>query len=538
MAQSSSTSHLPPELLTNIFEEIQRTQILKNLRLVSHQFDALVAPILFRRINLTWDIAQEFQRSADSAGWTTQQLPVIHHTRHFVVDQALSWPFIGSTLLAVRRLEHLTLSKWDLVELLGAVAPATQSPLSTIIAIWPKLRIVIEGVSLCPKNHFLITIAPCPQVVSYQFVYCDPLNFDVIKSLLLRAPNLERLNLTCAGLSVDDSDIRRGERLPALKELILHSYLWHHSAHTATNFWNWTKITHLELVDVCLVNFLWTVPWQDLVQLKVLVLENCCRCGSQGVHRALVPRLNSALCLLLERIHSLVKLGIQSSLRSILYPAMRHGASLTSLCLRDLEDHALRNEDLTLIRVKCRKLTYLALDVRFNSQFPQLSKPSQLIDEALAKFRNLRRLTVYTNLEQQDSYQQYMVQQPPIVQHRPQSPHLRRPPSQQRSVQQSPIGLYETHMPTFSQYMVTEPNSLGPLRHDYLSTDITVQTWLRGLLAAKTGAAFERVIVCVGIGNVDLTGLPSAHLHQVVTYTYTEGQSVDSVVGERHLESI
>jgi hypothetical protein len=108
MAQFSSISHLPPELLINIFEEIQRTQTLNNLRLVSHQFDALVAPILFRRMNLTWDIAQEFQRSADPASWTTQQLQVIHHTRHFVVDQTLSWPFIGSTLVSVQRLEHLT----------------------------------------------------------------------------------------------------------------------------------------------------------------------------------------------------------------------------------------------------------------------------------------------------------------------------------------------------------------------------------------------------------------------------------------------
>jgi hypothetical protein len=398
---------------------------------------------------------------------------------------------------------------------------------------------VIEGLFLCPKNHFLITIKPCPQVVSYQIVYCDPVNFHIIKTLLLRAPNLERLHLTGAGVSRDDRDIRPGERLPAIKELILHSYAWHHSAYTATNFWNWTMITHLELVDVCIMNFLWTVPWQDLVQLKILVLENCCRCGPQGMHRALVPRLNNALCLLLEKIHSLVKLGIQSSLRSILHPAMRHSASLTALCLKDSEDHALRNEDLTVIRVKCRKLTDLALDVRFNSQFPQLSKPSQFITEALAEFRNVRRLTVCTRLEQQQySYQQHTAQQPPIVYPRPQSPHLRRPPSQQRPVQRSPIGLYETHMPTFSQRMVTEPNNLGPWRYDYLGTDITVQTWLRGLLAAKTGAAFERVIVRVGIGSVDLTGLPGAHLHQVVTYIYTEGQSVDNMVGERRLERI
>lgn len=218
---------------------------------------------------------------------------------------------------------------------------------------------------------------------------------------------------------------------------------------------------------------------------------------------------------------------------------MRHSASLTDLCLRDSEDHALRNEDLTVIRVKCHKLTDLALDVRFNFQFPQLSQPSQFINEALAKFRNLRRLRVYTRLEQeQHSYQQLTVQQPPIVQPRPPSPHLRRPPSQERQVQQSPVGLYGTHMPTCNQRMVTGSNSLSPWRHDYLITNTTVQSWLRGLLAAKTGAAFERMMVHVAIGSVDLTGLPGAHLHQVVTYTYTEGQSVDDVVGERRLERI
>ena len=351
---------------------------------------------------------------------------------------------------------------------------------------------MIEGIFFAPAEHFSTALRPCPQVVYYEIVSWDSSNAADIKALLLSSPQLENLHLVGRkSACIDDHLIGKHDRLPAIKELVLHSHSWDHSPYTSVNFWNWTMVTHLELIKVCVFKFLSVVPPDNLLQLKILVLDECCRCD-RWWHRPLIFRTTNMMCTLLDQIQSLVKLSIKGDLRTLLQPAMRHNHSLTSLCLRDCFDrlspysHVLQSHNLKFIRIKCHKLTDFTLDIRFNEQLPLPSRPSAFIDNELAMFRGLRRLTVHTNMVQ-------------------------RPPS-------------------------TAAQSSNPWRYDYLTTDFAVRAWLRSMMIVKSGTKFEKVIVHVGIGSVDVTGLPGVNMSAIMTYTYVEGQNIDNVVGDQHFE--
>ena len=112
-----------------------------------------------------------------------------------------------------------------------------------------------------------------------QLVSCKLINFrrssfwpgrSPIQDFLLGKKNLEVLHLTCTGanVAIPDVAIRSDGRMPAVKELILDGYNWEHSPRTAVEFWNWSRISHLELRRVSVVPFLSTVTPEHLVNLR------------------------------------------------------------------------------------------------------------------------------------------------------------------------------------------------------------------------------------------------------------------------------
>lgn len=171
-----------------------------------------------------------------------------------------------------------------------------------------------------------------------------------VKKLLLSMKQMKVLHLKAFEneATMSDSNISAADRLPALEELMLHGYDWQFSAITAVTFWDWTKITHLELVRVTMLPFLRTVPPENLLHLKTFVSD------SFFVREPLNwDETNGLLCKLVRLMLSPEKLGIRinrglhdnrniDSMANCVRAIATHGQSLRSL---DLQGHWSRDDD-------------------------------------------------------------------------------------------------------------------------------------------------------------------------------------------------
>ena len=193
-----------------------------------------------------------------------------------------------------------------------------------------------------------------------QLVYCKILKYNErsetrspLKQLLLGKENLKTLVLDCADqeVTVPDSRIKSSERMPAVKVLVLRGYNWIHSLVTAVQFWNWTKITHLDLYRVSLVLFLRTVKPEHLINLRTFKTDGFCPGGSSLWNEGC-----SLLCELLCGIKSLEVLCLylrwsgvdEKSKEKLVGAIIRHGRSLRSLAFggRRIFPQLLRHERL------------------------------------------------------------------------------------------------------------------------------------------------------------------------------------------------
>ena len=166
---------------------------------------------------------------------------------------------------------------------------------------------------------------------------CSP-----VKKLLLGKENLETLHLACTARdhAIPENETQPNERMPAVKELVLRDYKWNHSPTTAVKFWNWSKITHLELCRVPLVPFLTTVKPEHLIHLRTFKTDGFC----PDTH--LTNGRCSLLCELLYGIKALENLsmslrwkGVDENMKEQLVRAIsRHGTSLRYLEFGEQKD--------------------------------------------------------------------------------------------------------------------------------------------------------------------------------------------------------
>lgn len=98
-----------------------------------------------------------------------------------------------------------------------------------------------------------------------------------INGLLLanRSPEIVHLVRTNYQPTPVEWDVKDGERLPALRELVLQRCEWPFTKKTATNFWDFSKITHLELKEASMP-FLETVPPECLQLLQSFETDSHC----------------------------------------------------------------------------------------------------------------------------------------------------------------------------------------------------------------------------------------------------------------------
>lgn len=224
---------------------------------------------------------------------------------------------------------------------------------------------------------------------------------------------------------------------------------------------------------MCMFHFLSGVPATQLAQLQVLVMDQRCR-GGRIVHRGLHTQITEMMCNLLDQISSMVKLSLKCDVRKILPAVLKHGSTLSWLQLMCYHDHPsprmniLRYEDLTLLRMKCRGLMDLTLDIEFDQQFHP-PRPPPFIQSALAQFRNLRRLTVHLSF----------------------------------SDRRLPISY-------------VQPLVRGS--HDNYPIDTAVQSWLESLRSLKEGAEFAKMVVYIPSKLVDAKGDPINHSLNTLRY--------------------
>ncbi|KAL2036717.1 hypothetical protein N7G274_010589 [Stereocaulon virgatum] len=470
-----SVAKLPPEILLMIFKQVLDRKLLPVLRLVSRQFDTLALPEMYNQITLTWHLTEQFGNPV--ASWTAGQRKMGQHIRHVTIDRNLPWPCVKMMLRSLERLESLRLTYWSIFDLERFLSP-TGSVLDRVVEKFPKLRVAIEGLSYVPSAGRGIAYLCRPQVSSLKIVRWTRPNDEHIRELLLATTQLEKLHLSRGNsLWITSRSADRGFRMPAIRELVLHSYVWAQGPQDSINFWNWSNVTKLELLDMCTFRFLSGVPATQLAQLQVLVMDHRC----QGVHQGMHVQITKMICNLLDQISSLVKLSLRCDVQKILPAVLKHSPTLSWLQLMGCPDHTsrrmniLRYEDLTLLRIQCRGLMDLTLDIEFDQKLHP-PRPPPFIQSALAQFRNLRRLTVYLSFSDR-----------------------RRP---MKYVQMPVRGLYEN-----------DP------------TDTAVQYWLESLRTLKKGAEFENMVVYIPITLVDAKGNPINNTLITLRYTYPDFHS-------------
>lgn len=209
-----------------------------------------------------------------------------------------------------------------------------------------------------------------------------------IRKLLFDRPRLQKLHLVNRRNELTPPDNVTFEingdqivtHLPALKELIIDGYEWTHSLWGSNNLWNWSNITHLELRNINVTNFLHKVQPHRLSGLKVFIEK--CACDSMHGKKTI------GLYNLLMHTTALEELEIRyhaktSDITSII---ARNSSHLRILKLRCFYLHfetwrtILTAEQLKTIGSGCPQLMEMAIDLTLPSG-PASSKAKSKIAE-------------------------------------------------------------------------------------------------------------------------------------------------------------
>lgn len=282
----------PADVLLLIFEEVYRTApaSLRDLRLASRQFNILVNPIAYRHLKLNDAVVKCFQELngppevVDARRRIRSAIRTF--TRQITINEALNWAPVVSLLLSLENFHHLNWSFWS-KESSAYKGPnrIPQVVLNTLAERWPAAKISVDNLFSRSDPDDDFSYLPHTSLVSLKLkgVLRRRLNQNqvgrALKNNLLKCDQLKVLYLldVQSGSRFIDEEIEQSERLPAVEELCLAGYFWLHSPSIATSFWNWTRLTSLRLDKVFIVNFLESVPQENLLQLRSLITDGHCQ---------------------------------------------------------------------------------------------------------------------------------------------------------------------------------------------------------------------------------------------------------------------
>lgn len=255
------------------------------------------------------------------------------------------------------------------------------------------------------SNHGLMLALKRPlHLTSFKAALWKSHDYALLKPALMRRPEMKTLHLI--GQDKDsrlstrwflDHTIGRRDRMPPVEQLFLENYHWNHSPAVA-NFWNWINLRSLHLIEVCMNNFLTTVPVDRLLNLHTLVLEDACKRRTEEA--------TDRMCNLVYQIRALKTLGLKCKMRQSVTTIIKHGSTLRMLSLYDYNRvrtsdlwTTLSTADVQLVARSCPHLMELSIDAYFSGE----SKPPHAFhmeDKVLSSMRNLRRLMIYTRAHQ------------------------------------------------------------------------------------------------------------------------------------------
>ena len=224
-----------------------------------------------------------------------------------------------------------------------------------------------------PYSHNLgYTYLPTAQLTSLKFTEWDQFSYQYVSPLLLGNDQLKTLHIAGKynGTMIEENDIGDQDSLPPVEELSLQNYDWDHSPPIINSFWNWSKLTVLELRRVPILHFLYTVPAENLAQLQVFRTDGFCLDNTDW------DQATRSLSDLISKIRHLHELSLTCNVgeHRIILSVLGHGATLNALELRSYHDpfathlaerisqKRVSRAQLCHIRATCPHLTTLALD--------------------------------------------------------------------------------------------------------------------------------------------------------------------------------
>ncbi|KAI0542700.1 F-box domain-containing protein [Xylaria digitata] len=364
-------------------------------RLVSTRFNAIVTPMKYQTLRMTRDIVDPQAETYFPEGIAN----IRAHTRYVKVDSDLNAEHVKNLLNKTKKLSSVS---WRYVQddlCKGEFwVPTDILPPQYIQS--GRVKLYIEDLPLRDFrsekiNPYLKAIPTCILVSLKMATPTPPLTARVesLKGLLLNSPRLETFWYDDRGQGTQ-FELSGSERLPPFKELCLRSYDWNHSSAAVRQHWNFSKIRHLELVDVPLRSFLSSVSFADFGHLKTLRLDD------SGIRLPDIRRdITRDQYVLLKQIQALVDL--QMTCDTQVFPVdgiLQHAHSLQSLRFRDytgFDDEyrrcpTMEIEDLDIMSEKLGNLRTLELDMD-----ERRCEPHRFL-RTLCNFRQLSTLTLHT----------------------------------------------------------------------------------------------------------------------------------------------
>ena len=204
--------------------------------------------------------------------------------------------------------------------------------------------------------------------------------------------------------------------LPPLKKLILKDFNWNHSPRFATTFFDWTCMTHLELVRVPILPFLQSVDAKHLTGLQVFKTDGW---KTQSTTQLPVQRLLADLIKAIKKLRSL-QLKAASTGGSHMSRILRHKETLFEL---DMRRFAMSPTYVTMDTFYVRRIPRglpKITDLTLEQHFMEWSADVDEWCDAVCDCRNLRRLTLYGEMHVESPASQWNGKSSLIVK----APHL------------------------------------------------------------------------------------------------------------------
>ncbi|KAL2064232.1 hypothetical protein VTL71DRAFT_4726 [Oculimacula yallundae] len=384
-----------------------------NSRLVCRGIDQIVAPLIYRRVNLTGKKLKDLT-------WRTDVLENIRaHTRQFEFRKLLDWDKVYDLLASCSHVDGIDWACGH--EVMWCYFP---EPMRRLVETkWPRVKISnrhLDYPTATGAGTILPTF-PARNLVEVS-IFCRQrsVNMTALQRYLTQCVQLKKLNLcdTQEAFHVKDgrlppskipgglvnSQIRTPTNCTQVRQLRLDTYTWPYLTDSVQHIWDFAQLQELEVCWEILGPVSQSISPEHFSRIRFLTLkyewkEIVIPLDEQiKYHKTRTTFLNS----ILEQAprDQIEKLEVKCHLLSFSMTALaRHGFSLRVLTLLDISGFEVNGSitptttlsDLTILQSTCQRLAEITLGVNLS-----ISEDLPAFVKILSSFRNLTDLTLYT----------------------------------------------------------------------------------------------------------------------------------------------